>query len=303
MSQAETQGHSANFMNAYRDHWWNRSFLEDMAARLRLSGRTSLLDVGCGRGHWSKLLLPFLADAPIIRAVDNDARWIAQKEAVETYFAQEGADFRMLEADAAELPFEDNSFEVVTCQTLLIHVEYPEQVVAEMKRVLKPGGIILCAEPNNRVQHLIRTSLSEDTPIDEVLDHVKYALIYEEGKKVLGQGDNSLGDLLPGIIARAGFEDIEVRLSDKAIAMYPPYDRKDQVATLRQWAAGNHISATGTDERDYFQAMGPESLAFYEAYHNRYINQLDKLLDALENEQYHAGGGALMYVVSSTKTS
>lgn len=301
MNPTEAQGHSANFMNAYRDHWWNRSFLEDMAERLQLKQKKSLLDVGCGRGHWSKILLPFLADGPVIRAVDNDIRWISQKEDVEAFFIQQGADFQMLEADAAALPFEDNAFEVVTCQTLLIHVAYPEQVLAEMKRVLKPGGIILCAEPNNRVQHLIRTSLSEDTHIEEVLDHVKYALIYEEGKKALGQGDNSLGDLLPGMVARAGFEDIEVRLSDKAIAMYPPYDRKDQMATLRQWAAGNHVSATGTDERDYFQTMGPESLAFYENYHNKYINQLDKLLDALEDGQYHSGGGTLMYLVSGIK--
>lgn len=295
------QGHSAKFMNTYRNHWWNQRFLEDMAARLQLHQQKSLLDVGCGRCHWSRLLLPYLSDHPVVRAVDSDPRWIARKDEVEAFFEQEGADFHMQQADASDLPFEDNSFDIVTCQTLLIHVEYPEQVIDEMKRVLKPGGIILCVEPNNRVQHLIRTSMSESTPIEEVLDHVRYALIYEEGKKILGQGDNSLGDLLPGLIAKAGFEDIEVRLSDKAIAMYPPYDRKDQVATLKQWADGNHISATGTDERDYFQTMGPESLAFYESYHAKYINQLEKLLDALEKGAYHSGGGALMYVVSGSK--
>jgi len=297
------QGHSANFMNAYRDHWWNTGFLKDMAIRLDLDQKSSLLDVGCGQCHWSKVLLPYLSNNPVICAVDNDDHWIEQKEIPAAYFNAKGADFHMQKADASQLPFEDNSFDLVTCQTLLIHVEYPEQVITEMKRVLKPNGVILCAEPNNRVQQLIRTSMTEDRSIDEVLDHVKYALLYEEGKKVLGQGDNSLGDLLPGLIAEAEFEDIEVRLSDKAIAMYPPYDRKDQVATLQQWAAGDHISATGTDERDYFQTMGPESLAFYESYHAKYMNQLDELLDALEEGSYHSGGGALMYVVSAEKST
>jgi len=295
------QGHSANFMNAYRDHWWNTGFLNDMAGRLNLGQKSSLLDVGCGQCHWSKVLLPYLADHPVIRAVDNDEHWIAQREALAAYFTAGEADFFMQQADASQLPFDNNSFDLVTCQTLLIHVEYPEEVITEMKRVLKPNGVILCAEPNNRVQQLIRTSLTKETSIDEVLDHVRYALLYEEGKKVLGQGDNSIGDLLPGLIVEAGFEDIEVRLSDKAIAMYPPYGRKDQVATLQQWAAGDHISATGTDERDYFQTMGPESLAFYEAYHAKYMNQLDELLNALEEKAYHSGGGALMYVVSAKK--
>lgn len=301
MSDSAVHAHSAKFMNNYRDFWWNKSFLDSMAGRLSLDRHQSLLDVGCGRCHWSKLLLPYLADAPAVTAVDSDSGWIAEEQALADYFEKEGADFSMYQADAAVLPFEDESFDLVTCQTLLIHVEYPEQVIAEMKRVLKPGGTILCVEPNNRVQHLIRTSLSDETSIEEVMDHVKYALIYEEGKKVLGHGDNSLGDLLPGLIAEAGFEDIEVRLSDKAIAMYPPYDRKDQLATLRQWAEGDHIAANGTDERDYFQTMGPESLAFYEAYHSKYVGKLDTLLDALDAGTYHAGGGAIMYVVSATK--
>ena len=301
MFESEVQGHSANFMNAYRDHWWNQSFLEDMADRLHLNQQKSMLDVGCGQCHWTKLLFPFLSENPQIRAVDNDPLWVDQQDKASSYFGQYGVDFQMQQADALHLPFESESFDVVTCQTLLIHVEYPEQVITEMKRVLKPGGILLCAEPNNRVQHLVRTSMTENTPIDEVLDHIRYALIYEEGKKVLGQGDNSLGDLLPGLIAKAEIEDIEVRLSDKAIAMYPPYDRKDQMATLKQWAAGDHISASGTDERDYFQTMGPEFLDFYEAYHRKYVDRLGKLLDALENGEYHSGGGSLMYVVSGRK--
>ncbi|MFP4089642.1 MAG: methyltransferase domain-containing protein [Cyclobacteriaceae bacterium] len=303
MSQSAVQAHSANFMGEYRNHWWNRGFLDALASRLQLHRYSSMLDVGCGKCHWSKLLLPYLDEPATIRAVDNDKRWIALKKEHEVYFEQHQAQFDMLLTEADQLPFEDNTFDIVTCQTLLIHVAYPEQVLAEMKRVLRPGGVIICAEPNNRVQHLIRTSLSDDTPIEEVLDHVKYALIYEEGKKVLGQGDNSLGDLLPGLISQAGFEDLEVRLSDKAIAMYPPYDTKDQLATLRQWSQGDHVSATGTDEKEYFQTMGPEYLQFYETYHQKYIHKLDNLLDALEEGSYHAGGGAIMHVVSATKAS
>ena len=77
-------------------------------------------------------------------------------------------------------------------------------------------------EPNNLVQSLTRSSISSNDSVDEILDHVKYALLFERGKKALGQGDNSLGDLVPGMLAQADFENIDVRMSDKAIAMYPP---------------------------------------------------------------------------------
>jgi ubiquinone/menaquinone biosynthesis C-methylase UbiE len=301
MSEQQLSGHSANFMGDYRDHWWNRSFLDNLAERHHLQSCRTMLDLGCGMCHWSKLLSPYLADSARITAVDNDEHWLRFEEEHQTFFAQHPAQFEMQLAEADALPFADHSFDLVSCQTLLIHVPYPGQVLAEMKRVLRPGGLIICAEPNNRVQQLIRTSLSDKAGLEETLDHVKYALIYEEGKRALGQGDNSLGDLLPGLIAEAGFKDIDVRLSDKAIAMYPPYDNKDQQATLRQWARANHIAASGTDEKDYFQAMGPEYLTFYETYHQKYIDKLGSLLDALEQETYHAGGGALMYVITARK--
>lgn len=45
-------------------------------------------------------------------------------------------------ADAYSLPFDDQSFEVVCLMDFLEHVENPKAVLAEAKRVLKPGGLI-----------------------------------------------------------------------------------------------------------------------------------------------------------------
>lgn len=45
-------------------------------------------------------------------------------------------------ADAHELPFADESFEVVLCREVLEHVKEPTVVLKEIKRVLKPGGTL-----------------------------------------------------------------------------------------------------------------------------------------------------------------
>lgn len=260
-----------------------------------------MLDVGCGLCHWSKLLYPFLAEGAKVFAVDNDPNWAEYAQDHERYFSERGGRFQFDCASADRLPYGDNSFDLVSCQTVLIHVREPEMVIAEMQRVLKPGGTLLCAEPNNQVQHLIRSSLSADASIEETMEHVKYALIYEKGKKKYGHGDNSLGDLLPGLLAQAGLKDIEVRISDKAIAMYPPYDKGEQQATLQQWAQSSHSTPSGVDTKSYFSIMGKDYLEFYENYHKKYVNKLDQILEALEDEVYHAAGGALMYVVSAIK--
>jgi ubiquinone/menaquinone biosynthesis C-methylase UbiE len=65
------------------------------------------------------------------------------------------ADLRMkkvefIMADAEILPFEDESFDRVFCTCLLHHVHQPENVLAEIKRVLKNGGkaeIFLSSDP------------------------------------------------------------------------------------------------------------------------------------------------------------
>ncbi|MEX0918569.1 MAG: class I SAM-dependent methyltransferase [Candidatus Paceibacterota bacterium] len=46
-------------------------------------------------------------------------------------------------ADAHQLPFEKNTFDVVLCSEVLEHLHSPKQAISEMYRVLKPGGILI----------------------------------------------------------------------------------------------------------------------------------------------------------------
>jgi SAM-dependent methyltransferase len=87
---------------------------------------TRVLDVGCGDGRLASLYA-----APEVVCVDSSA---ASVEAA----AARGLDAQL--ADARELPFEDGSFDVVTCSHALYHVAEPERALAEFVRVLRPGG-------------------------------------------------------------------------------------------------------------------------------------------------------------------
>ncbi|MEN7551783.1 methyltransferase domain-containing protein [Rapidithrix thailandica] len=295
------KGHSEVYFGDYRDYWWNRDYLDLIAERLGLERHRKLLDVGCGLCHWSKLLVNYLAASAHVVGLDNDEKWTQKNNKVRKHFQELGARFELINGDAHKLPFEDNSFDLVTCQTVLIHVKKPKKVIKEMKRVLKPGGTILCVEPNNLVQNLMKSSLSDGNTIDEVLDHVKFALICEKGKKKLGMGDSSLGDLVPGMLAEAGFDEVEVCLSDKAIPMYPPYERQEQVATLKQWGNTTHPDLQPESDYKYFEAFGGRYLDFYENYQKKYQGAGEDFLNSLVHQQYHAAGGAVMYIVSGTK--
>jgi ubiquinone/menaquinone biosynthesis C-methylase UbiE len=88
------------------------------------------------------------SDATIV-GVDREPEWV--KRAAQSAKARGvGRRMRYVPGDAEELGFGDASFDLVTCQTLLMHVATPRTVIREMLRVTTPGGLMLVAEPHNR---------------------------------------------------------------------------------------------------------------------------------------------------------
>lgn len=137
--------HSEQYFGDTRDFWWHVDFLALMARRWRLDEVHAMLDVGCGLGHWGRLLRPLLAPDARVWGIDPEPEWVTQ--------AAERADqpgaYTYGTASADALPFPDDTFDMVTCQTVLIHVPDLAAALREMHRVLRPGGLLAVAEPNN----------------------------------------------------------------------------------------------------------------------------------------------------------
>lgn len=60
---------------------------------------------------------------------------------------ERGFDARVI-GDAARLPFDDDSFDVVSCIEVLEHLFEPQRAATEILRVLKPGGVLIATVPN-----------------------------------------------------------------------------------------------------------------------------------------------------------
>ena len=131
--------------------------------------------------------------------------------------------FSYQQGEAQRLPFPDDSFDLTTCQTVLIHLPDPAAAIAEMLRVTRPGGLVAVAEPNNLTEALLLDSISNQASVDEIVELVRFQLTCERGKVALGEGDNSLGDRVPGLFVAQGLVDVEVHVNDKATAVFPPY--------------------------------------------------------------------------------
>ena len=101
-----------------------------------------VLDVACGTGVVARQAAGMLGSAGLVVGVDLNAGMlkIAAANALEA-----GAAIEWREGDAADLPCNDEEFDVVLCQQGLQFIPNKAAALSEMQRVLKPGGLVgLC---------------------------------------------------------------------------------------------------------------------------------------------------------------
>ena len=296
------QKHSEHYFNETRDFWWNKDFLSLMAERWKLKSVRKALDVGCGVGHWGQLLSAFIRKDATIHGIDQEKEWIQQAtKRAENITSDQSFHYQV--GTAESLPFEDNSFDLVTCQTVLIHLKDPAKALKEFYRVVKPGGLVAVAEPNNLANSVIRSNLSFHDPVEDLVKQVKFTATCERGKRNLGEGDDSLGDLIPGLLHESGLKDIKCYLSDKCSMIIPPYDKKEAKALTEHILTSLKEEIWIWNKKDtkrYFLSGGGKESEF-ESFWKSCFKDHDKMIEALKNESFHSTCGTMMYLVSGRK--
>jgi SAM-dependent methyltransferase len=121
----------------------------DFERRLPIRPGDTVLDLGCGGGRHA-----FEAYRRGARVVALD-RNVEDLQAVDEMFrAMEaegqvpaGASARVVEGDALHLPFDDGSFDVVIAAEILEHLPRDTDAMAEVARVVRPGGVVAVSVP------------------------------------------------------------------------------------------------------------------------------------------------------------
>jgi ubiquinone/menaquinone biosynthesis C-methylase UbiE len=101
-----------------------------------------VLDVGCGTGQFAERVRQALPGAKVW-GVDLVADMLAR--GTERWRRQEGR-MQPVQGDSERLPFADDSFDFVTCANSFHHYPHQDRAVAEMHRVLRPGGRLMVVD-------------------------------------------------------------------------------------------------------------------------------------------------------------
>lgn len=292
--------HSADYFGESRDYWWHPDFVALLAARWQVDSVGDVLDVGSGLGHWSRALLPALPKEARLTGIEREPASVSEAaQRAARRGLGERMDFRVGLAEA--LPVDDASFDMVTCQTLLIHVPDPSIVLREMWRVLRPGGLLAVIEPVNLASGPAFEARALGAPVDTVLRLFELHLRCEEGKRLLGEGDNSLGERLPGLVQSAGFTELQVHQTDRAWSMFPPYQAPHERAAITEMRSAfeaGHATWRKADAKRYFDAGGGDD---FEAAWSETLAHGRRLQAALEAGTYALAGGYIGITIAARK--
>jgi SAM-dependent methyltransferase len=133
--QAPGLSSAARALADWVDLEWSYVVADLGAVAPRLSGR--LLDVGCGTKPYEHLFRPYVRE---YIGIEHASTFAATAAAA-------GARGPDLTYDGTRLPFPDGSFDVVLNIQVLEHTPDPAPLMAEMCRVLRPGGSLVVCVP------------------------------------------------------------------------------------------------------------------------------------------------------------
>lgn len=136
----EMEQHTYGIMNDVEDsHWWfvgRRAILEEFLRQItdKSKAETKILDVGCGTGANLEMLRQFGTAEGV--DVSDDALEFCRRKGLTVH-----------KGLAEELPFADESFDVVTALDVIEHLDDDVAGLREMHRILKTGGKTLIFVP------------------------------------------------------------------------------------------------------------------------------------------------------------
>ncbi len=222
MGERYTHGHHESVL---RSHLWRTA--ENSAGHLlpHLRSGQDLLDVGCGPGTITRDLAQRVAPGRVV-GIDSSAEVIAQAA------AEGGAEFAV--GDAYRLDLDDESFDVVHVHQVMHHLTDPVRALTELRRVLRPGGLLAVRETDYGAYFWEPASAGLDRWLE--LYHLVTARNGAEA---------DAGRHLPSWIRQAGFDELTVSSSNWTFA------GPDRAWWGESWADRVRLSAYATQAVEY----------------------------------------------------
>jgi SAM-dependent methyltransferase len=184
---------------------------------INFSNVSELLEVGCGVGAQSEILLRRFPDLRLT-GIDRSPQQLKTAEHMLGHVAYAKDRYKLMEMDAASLVFNANSFDGAFFCWILEHVPDPKRILSEVRRVLRPGSPVYVTEVMN-------SSFFLDPYSPNVW---KYWMAFNE-YQLSHAGDPFVGAKLGNLLMQLGYVDIHTEIKTLFLDNRNPQKRKDAV--------------------------------------------------------------------------
>ncbi|GLQ92654.1 class I SAM-dependent methyltransferase [Dyella acidisoli] len=239
-----------------------RMFESTLFSHIDYGAATRLLEVGCGVGAQTEILLRRFPELHVT-GIDRSP---AQLAAAERNLAAKvwcEARYALRQADAADLPFNDRSFDAAYLCWVLEHMPSPARVLSEVRRVLSPGAVIYVTE-------VLNSSFFLDPYSPNLL---RYWMAFNDHQYDSG-GDPFIGAKLGNLLLAGGYRDVQTEVKNVHLDNRQPGRRKQMIefwqevllsAAEQLMASGKTDVATVDGMRDELQAVrnDPNAVFFF----------------------------------------
>ena len=234
MSETSTPNYTMGYSDEFRQFLDRRS-AETHASHLlpHLRPGMRLLDFGSGPGTISVGLAKAVEPGEL-HGIDMEESQVDVARAAAVAGGHDTATFHV--GDVTDLPFEDNSFDVAHCHTVLMHVPDTTAVLGEVRRVLKPGGIISARE-----------WLSGSSFFEPAVGTLNAAYLTFEDLLAVNGGHHQMGKELKSTLRDAGFSDIQSTAAFESFGTTP--DVEFFHGFVLGWFFSPEVMETVTDNR------------------------------------------------------
>lgn len=159
------------------------------------------VDVGCGPGAYARFLAQELGPDGQVIGIDLDRGLLNSGR---TRVLEEGSQSSvwLVQGDALHLPLDDNVADVVFCNLLLWILPEPGQAIAEMVRVVKPGGLVCASDLDGSL------SVRYDEDPHYLALAEKSAQAFITGVRKVYGSDFQIGRKLPALFQRCGLTNL-----------------------------------------------------------------------------------------------
>ncbi|WP_138416964.1 demethylmenaquinone methyltransferase [Aquibacillus sediminis] len=143
-----------DFMNSVISFQRHRAWRKDVMKHMNVQKGDAALDVCCGTGDWSFSLADVVGQDGKVIGLDFSENMLSIGLRKKKQYDVNQLD--LIQGNAMDLPFEDNTFDFVTIGFGLRNVPDYKKVLMEMKRVVKPGGKVVCLETSQPTMPVFR---------------------------------------------------------------------------------------------------------------------------------------------------